>query len=314
MGAPEPEDLPAILESFDRPVPAGRPPHARRLVTSRITRFLPGQYLTWVPGSRSISGGVWFSLPDALLASRVAKEFTDAVMRGDSRDGRPLVIGNDDLTASARRLGPVPIRWLEPGAPQVALSPEIPRKMADDRVTVILPHVPELTGLIGEAARFFAELARLEAGTRSGGSPWRVPAPLAGGVARQAFDVLTTLWSGVTGEVVDTVVRGPDGKRISPMVRRLSLGRRQLATLAAANDVIAASAEPEMRVDTDLSEILGHISVAWPAALVAVLESYDTDAELLTPLFTADDLVLTDRERDAYLRLAGHWSLRTARC
>jgi hypothetical protein len=277
---PEPEDLPAILESFDRPIPGERPPHARRLVTSRITRFLPGQYLTWVPAPHSAAGGVRFSLSDALLASAG---------------------------------GPVPVRWLEPGARHVPLSPEIPRKMADDRVTVILPHVPEVTGLIGEAAEFFAGLARVEGRTRANGKPWRVPAPLAGGVARQSFEVLATIWSGVTGEVVDTVVRGPGGDRLAPVVRRFGLGRRHLATLAAANDVVDVVAEPEMRIDTDLSEILGLVGVAWPAALIAVLESFDADAELLTPLFTGDELVLSERERDAYLRLGRHWSLLTAR-
>jgi hypothetical protein len=303
---PEPEDVPAVLESFDRPLSAGRPPHARRLVTSRITRFLPGQYLTWVPGPRTVSGGVWFSLHDALLASRVAKDLADAAMGGDSRYLRPLP---EDLVLSARRLGRIPVRWLEPGAEHVPLSLEIPRKMADDRVTVILPQIPQIAALIGEAADFFAALARIEAEARA----WRVPAPLAGGVARKSFEVLATTWSGVTGESVDTVVRGPDGHRLAPTARRFGLGRRHLATLAAADDVIKAIVEAEMRIDTDLSEILGLIGVTWPSALIAVLESYDADAELLTPLFTSDDLVLTEHERDVYLRLAERWTLLTAR-
>lgn len=306
MAAPDPDDLPAVLESFDRPLSAGRPPHARRVVTSRITRFLPGQYLTWVPGPRTVSGGVWFSLSDALLASRVAKELADAAMDGESRQLRPLP---EDLVLSARRLGRVPVRWLEPGAAHVPSSPEIPRKMADDRVTVLLPQLPQIAALIGEAADFFAGLARIEAEDRA----WRVPAPFAGGVARKSFEVLATTWSGVTGESTDTVVRGPDGHRLAPTARWFGLGRRHLATLAAADDVVKAIVEPELRIDTDLSEILGLIGVAWPSALIAVLESYDADAELLTPLFTGDDLVLAERERAAYLRLADRWTLLTAR-
>jgi hypothetical protein len=261
-------DVPDVLESFDGPVPAGRPPYPRRRVASRITRFLPGQYLTWVPGP--VSGGVWFSLPDALQAARVATE---------SGDGRE----------------------------QVALSPEIPRSIAHDRITVLLPHVPEMSGLIGQAADFFAELTRIEAGTK----PWRIPAPLAGGHARQAFEVLATLWSGVTGERVDTVVRGPDGTRLAPVVRHFAIGRRQLATLAAANDVIMAVTEPQLRIDTDLSEILELIGVAWPSQLIDVLESYDADAEQLAALMAGEDVVLTDRA--PYDRLSAHWSRLTLR-
>jgi hypothetical protein len=285
-------DVPDVLESFDVPVPAGRPPYPRRLVTSRITRFLPGQYLTWVPGP--VSGGVWFSLPDALLASRVAAEFA-------------VTPSPEDLVASVHRHGPVPVRRFEAGAEHVLLSPEIPRSIAHDRITVLLPHVPELSGLIGEGADFFAGLSRIEAEPK----PWRIPAPLADGVARQAFEVLATLWSGVTGERVDTVVRAPDGTRLAPVVRHFAIGRRQLATLAAANDVIKAVIEPQIRIDTDLPEILGLIGVAWPSQLVDVLESFDADAEQLTPLMTGEDVVLPDRA--AYDRLADRWSLLTLR-
>jgi hypothetical protein len=163
---------------------------------------------------------------------------------------------------------------------------------------VLLPHVPELSGLIREADDFFAGLSRIEAEAK----PWRIPAPLAGGVARQAFEVLATLWSGVTGERVDTVVRAPDGTRLAPVVRHFAIGRRQLATLAAANDVIKAITEPEIRIDTDLSEILGRI--AWPSQLVDVLETYDAE---LTPLIKGEEVVLPDRA--PYDRLAERWSL-----
>jgi hypothetical protein len=281
-------DLPDVVESFDGPVPAGRPPYPRRRVTSRITRFLPGQYLTWVPGP--VSAGVWFSLPDALQASRVATEF--------GATPRP-----EDLAVSAQRHGPVPVRRFEAGAEHVPLSPEIPKSIAHDRIPVLLPHVPELAGLIREADEFFAGLSRIEAE-----KPWRIPAPLADGVARQAFEVLATLWSGLTGERVDTVVRAPDGTRLAPVVRHFAIGRRQLAILAAANDVIKAIVEPELRIDTDLSEILGLIGVAWPSQLVDVLESYDAE---LTPLITGEEVVLPDRA--AFDRLAERWSLLTLR-
>jgi hypothetical protein len=282
-------DLPDVVESFDGPVPAGRPPYPRRRVTSRITRFLPGQYLTWVPGP--VSAGVWFSLPDALQAARVATEFAVTPSPGD-------------LVASAQRHGPVPVRRFEAGAEHVALSPEIPKSIAHDRITVLLPHVPELTGLIRDADDFFAALSRIEAQPK----PWRIPAPLAGGVARQAFEVLATLWSGLTGERVDTVVRAPGGTRLAPVVRHFAIGRRQLAILAAADDVIQAIVEPEIRVDTDLPEILGLIGVAWPSQLVAVLEAYDAE---LTPLIKGEEVVLPDRA--PFDRLAERWSLLTLR-
>jgi len=282
-------DVPDVVESFDGPVPAGRPPYPRRRVTSRITRFLPGQYLTWVPSP--VSAGVWFSLPDALQASRVATEFAVTP--------RP-----EDVMASAQRHGPVAVRRFEAGAEHVSLSPEIPRSIAHDRITVLLPHIPELSGLIRAADDFFAGLSRIEAEPM----PWRIPAPLAGGVARQAFEVLATLWSGVTGERVDTVVRAPDGTRLAPVVRHFAIGRRQLAILAAADDVIKAIAEPEIRIDTDLSEILGLVGVAWPSQLVDVLETYDAE---LTPLIRGEEVVLPDRA--SYDRLAERWSLLTLR-
>ncbi|MDT7727391.1 MAG: hypothetical protein QOI21_3967 [Actinomycetota bacterium] len=285
-------DVPDVVESFDGPVPPGRPPYPRRRVTSRITRFLPGQYLTWVPGP--VPAGVWFSLPDALQASRVATESA-------------VTPSPDDLVASAHRHGTVPVRRFEAGAEHVLLSPEIPRSIAHDRITVLLPHVPELSGLIGEAADFFGGLSRVEAEPK----PWRIPAPLAGGVARQAFEVLATLWSGVTGERVETVVRGPDGTRLAPVVRHFAIGRRQLATLAAANDVIQAVSEPQIRLDTDLPELLGLIGVAWPSQLVDVLESYDADAEQLAALISGEEIVLTDRA--PYDRLSAHWSQLTLR-
>jgi hypothetical protein len=242
-----PVDLPAVLESFRGPVPGGRPPHARRPVASRITRFLPGQYLTWVPGPR-FSGRVWFSLQDALLASRVAA-------------GGQAVVTDADLVLSERRFGRVPVRWLKPGAPHVELSPEIARTMADDRVGVRLPRVPRVTDLMAEAAAFFEALARFDG---------RLPAPLADGVARKSFEVLATIWSGVTGEVEDTAVRGPDGKRIGPTLRRFEIGRRHLATLAAVDDVIDAVDEPQLRIDTDLADAL-KLS-RWPAEFIGVLD------------------------------------------
>jgi hypothetical protein len=283
-----PEDLPAVLESFRGPVPDGRPPHARRLVTSRITRFLPGQYLVWVPGPRC-TGRVWFSLRDALLASRVAKELADAVMFGDIRDGRELVVADADLVLSERRFGRVPVRWLTPGAPHVELSPEIARTMADDRVGVLLPKVPRVADLFAAAAAFFEALA---------GFDGRLPAQLADGVARKSFEVLATTWSGVTGEARDTVVRGPDGKRLGPTVRRFEIGRRHLATLAAVDDVINAVDEPQLAVDTDLAQALR--SVSWPSELIRLLERYDVD---IAQLVTGDgDVVLTDAQRDVYRR------------
>jgi hypothetical protein len=243
-----PEDLPAVLESFRGPVPVGRPPHARRQVASRITRFLPGQYLTWVPGPR-FSGHVWFSLQDALLASRVAA-------------GGKAVVTDADLVLSERRFGRVPVRWLEPGAPHVELSPEIARTMVDDRVGVVVPKVPRVTDLMAEAVAFFEVSARFDG---------RLPAPLADDVARKSFEVLATIWSGVTGEVEDTVARGPDGKRIGPTVRRFEIGRRHLATLASVDDLVDAVDEPQLRIDTDLADVLE--LVRWPSELVRLLDA-----------------------------------------